>query len=414
MTNFFYKAINSETHSEVSGNIDADSPREVREHVRALGLLPIMVEESKSLQTEGSSCEISAPSKKNNYSKIKPFSYSDKIYFFSQLQIMYSAGLPMTKALETLSDHAPKYKIKVVAKEIELQIRNGKTFTESLKNFTNVIGDTAVGLCMVAEASGQLDDVLKQIVEALKKKKKTKSKFVIISIYPALVIFGCIVLFFLCGLYILPKLVASYNISIVDLPEPLVLMMMFCEKCKTYWYICLALIFGLIKLWIYIFDMTLVRYVLDKIFITLPVVKDCIKYLNLSPFFAVLALAYDGGLPIPSAIEMATHSISNIHMKKQVKKVVSFLAKGETLSEAFIKTDFLPPTFNMLIVTGENSGELSNMFRQISENIDSSIDDVIAKLLEILKIAVLIIAGGALLIIFYFLKDAINIPFMMF
>ena len=68
----------------------------------------------------------------------------------------------------------------------------------------------------------------------------------------------------------------------------------------------------------------------------------------------------------------------------------------------------------MLIVTGENSGELSNMFRQISENIDSSIDDIIAKLLEILKIAVLIIAGGALLIIFYFLKDAINIPFMMF
>jgi len=403
MMKFFYKAINAETKEETSGYYDADSPRAVREYVRSLGLLPIIVREHND--------ERPISSQSNECSNIK-FSLTDKIYFFSQLHVMFSAGLSLTSALESIGQHAPKTNIRTVAKNIETDIQNGKTFTESIQKYPRSIGETAIGLCLTAEAAGQLDDVMGKIINTLKKEKLIRSKLTTMMVYPILMILLCVVLFFTCGLFILPRLMKAFSIDVEKLTPSLKFIFNTCDFCKEHWIlilISLCVLFFVIK---HILDKPNTKKILDNLAMQIPVVKDCVRYLNLSPFFGVLGLAYDAGLTIPSAIEMAAISISNTKLKKDAYKVVNAVVKGDKLSKALSETNLVTPTFNMLVVTGEQSGDLGKMFKEISDNIDQCTDDVTAKLLEFMKIAVLIVIGIFVLLLAPAIQGCSNVPIM--
>ncbi len=404
MTYFYYKAINPETKMEVSDNIEADSPRAVREHVRSLGLLPIIVREASTVNQH-------TDEQKNNSktSDIK-FNINDKIYFFSQLHVMFSAGLTLTDSLKNIAQHAPKAKIKKVAETIETDIRNGKTFTESIKKYTQSLGETAIGLCLTAEAAGQLDDVMGKIITILKKEKLVQSKLSTMMIYPILMMLLCIVLFFTCGLFIIPSMMKAFSIKEEDLTGSLKFIFDTCRYCADHW---IALIVGICIVLIiikHLLKMPSIKKFIDYAVMTIPILNEGIRYLNLSPFIAVLGLAYDAGLTIPSSISMAGISISNAKLREKAQKVVDLVVNGKLLSVALAEQNLVSPTFNALVVAGEQSGDLGKMFKEISDNIDQSIDDITAKLLEVIKIAVILIIGIFVLLLAPALMNSANMP----
>ena len=143
---------------------------------------------------------------------------------------------------------------------------------------------------------------------------------------------------------------------------------------------------------------------------SIPILNEGIRYLNLSPFFAVLGLAYDAGLTIPSSISMAGISISNAKLRKKAQKVVDLVVNGKRLSVALAEQNLVSPTFNALVVAGEQSGDLGKMFKEISNNIDQNIDDITAKLLEVIKIAVILIIGIFVLLLAPALMNSANMP----
>ena len=406
MTYFFYKAINPETKAEVSDNIEADSPRAVREYVRSLGLLPVIVREQNS---ENIVTNKEKPA--NKVAKIG-FNLNDRIYFFSQLNVMFSAGLTLTDALSSIAKHAPKPNIKKIAHNIETEIRNGKTFTESIKKYSYSIGESAVGLCLTAEAAGQLDDIMGKITEVLKKEKLLRSKLTTMMIYPTLMTTLCIVMFFLCGLFIIPKLMEAFFIDKAKLSGSLKFIYETSHFCEENWVLILFCIFGGFIVLKLLAKSPCFKKISDHILMSIPILNESIRYLNLSPFFAVLGLAYDAGLTIPSSIEMAAISISNTKLKKDAAQIVKSVVNGHPLSVALAESNFVSPTFNALVVAGEKSGDLGKMFNEISDNINQNIDDITAKLLEIMKLAVIVIVGIFVLLLAPALQNAANLPMM--
>ena len=408
MINFFYKAINRETKEEVSGFKEAESPREVREYVRSLGLMPIIVRESapENINTN----------EKKPVSKVAKinFNLDDRIYFFSQLHVMFSAGLTLTDALSSIAKHAPKINIKKIAHNIETEIRNGKTFTESIKKYSYSIGESAVGLCLTAEAAGQLDDIMGKITEILKKEKLLRSKLSTMMIYPTLMTILCVGMFFLCGLFIIPRLMEAFFISKEKLTGSLKFIYETSQFCAENWILILLCILGCFVALKLLIKSSSFKKISDHIIMSIPILNESIRYINLSPFFAVLGLAYDAGLTIPSSIEMAAISISNTKLKKDAAQVVKSVVNGRPLSIALAESNFVSPTFNALVVAGEKSGDLGKMFNEISLNINQSIDDITAKLLEVIKLAVIVIVGIFVLLLAPALQNSANLPMMGF
>lgn len=71
----------------------------------------------------------------------------------------------------------------------------------------------------------------------------------------------------------------------------------------------------------------------------------------------------------------------------------NLVTKGEMLSQSFVRTELLPPVFNTLIVTGEKSGRLGQMFRDIAIGIDKKLDMVTNALAKAFEPALTVIIG---------------------
>lgn len=372
MTQYFYKALKN-NKTEVKGYIEANSPKEARDKIHKMGFLPTNIYEE--------SFKNKAPVT-DKTSRIEYLSLSDKIFFTSELQVMVSSEISMAEALETLETHAHKPKLISIARDLKEKILNGSTFSEALKSYEKVFGGIYLGLCSAGEQSGQLDKTFEYLLTILKKQDNLKSRVISMSIYPAITVILLIAVFILCGKFIFPAFINSAYLSPEDIPFMVNIVTGTCDIIFKYWMILILLLaiggFAVAKIW----AQSSIKKFFDRHILKIPLVRDFVRYVNLSAFFTVLNVAYEAGLTIVSSIELSEETINNTQIKTEAEKSKKLVTGGKLLSEAFVKTEFLPPLFNTLILTGEKSGKLGLMFRDIALAIDKKLDmvtDALAK-----------------------------------
>lgn len=393
MAQYFYKALKN-NKTEVKGYVEAQSPREARDKVHKLGFLPTNIYEEGAEKTET----------ETSVSKIKHLSLSEKIFFTSEMQVMTSSGIPVLEALATVEEHAHKTKLVTLAKDLKDKVLNGSTFSDALRSYENVFGGIYIGLCEAGESSGQLDKTFEYMLAVLKKQDNIKSRIISMSIYPAITVAILIAVFILCGKLIFPAFINSSNISAKDIPFMVNVVTGTCDILFQYWMILILALgaggYALSRIW----EQSFIKKFFDEQVLKIPLVKDFMRYINLSSFFTVLNVAYEAGLTILSSLDLAISTITNSHIKREAQNSKRLVTTGEMLSQAFVKTDLLPPVFNTLIVTGEKSGRLGQMFRDIAIAIDKKLDmvtDALARAFEPTLTVIIGIVVGYITIAFF-------------
>ena len=393
MGRYFYKALKN-NKTEVKGYIEAEDSRDAREKIRQLGFLPTNIYEET----------FEKPDVVKTVPKVTHLSLSEKIFFTSELQVLVASSIPVVESLATIEEHAHKPKIRILAGDLKEKIMSGNTFSEALLSYEKVFGPVFTGLCAAGEASGNMEKTLEHMLSILKKEDDLKSRVISMSIYPAITVAILIAVFILCGTLIFPAIVNGANISPNAVPFTVNIIVGTCDFVFRYWFIILialaAGIFGLMQIW----EQSIVKKSFDRLLLKIPVVCDFVRYINLSAFFAVLNVAYESGLTIVSSLDLSISTISNSVIKTEAESSKSLVTKGEMLSHSFLKTELLPPVFNTLIVTGEKSGRLGQMFRDIAIGIDKKLDMVTQALAKAFEPALTILIGivvGYILIAFF-------------
>ena len=108
---------------------------------------------------------------------------------------------------------------------------------------------------------------------------------------------------------------------------------------------------------------------------------------------SVLHIAYESGIPIVEAMNMAEKTISNDVMRKHAEDVVKFVSEGQSLTDAYYKSQLIPGILMPLIATGEKTGKLGQMFRDASIAIEKKLDMAIKALASAFEPALIIIIG---------------------
>ena len=86
------------------------------------------------------------------------------------------------------------------------------------------------------------------------------------------------------------------------------------------------------------------------------------------PVCRQIATAYGAGLPIVKVIEHVGTASKNPHVKKVMLSISNDLAQGDTLAEATHKqTEYLSPFFVNLLSSGEMSGNLDVMLKDLAD-----------------------------------------------
>ncbi len=399
MGKYFYSALKNNKQI-IKGEIEAASPREAREKIRQLGYIPTKVY-IENYDISGETMVHNNVSPTYSAKRIKNLSLNDKILFTSELQVMLSSGIPILEALHVIESNTPKLKLRQLSNEIKEYITNkNMTFSQALETlYGEVFGPVYTGLCISGEAAGELDVTLERILTLLRKQASIKSKIISASIYPAILIaimFGLMLLF---SKLVFPAFAGVMAFNGQSLPFLATFLVTFFNLFSNLWF------FGLISLIAAVFTFkTLlkdknIKRNFDNFLLNIPVLSEFIKYVNLSNFMSVLEVSYEAGVPIMESLILANKTVHNIEINNKVFNALNFVKQGKSLSEAFSFVNLLPPDLLVLISTGEKSGKLGKMLKDMVMVIDKKVDMVLETLTKLFEPACIIIIGAFVLVI---------------
>ncbi|MCI1273807.1 MAG: type II secretion system F family protein [Clostridiaceae bacterium] len=400
MKKYCYQAYKEETDELINGFVDAESPRAAREKISQLGFMPTKVYEEGSVQAQ----TITPQSQLDPGHRVNRLSLNEKIQLTSELGVLLSSQIPIIEALDSISTGASDFKIKRVVTGLRTSILNGSSFKEAMEKYGDVFDPVFVGLVSAGELSGDMDKTFGRLSELLKKQKAIKDKAISASIYPGILValtLGVIVIF---GGFVIPKLATTYAMTGTELPYFTQKIIGIINFFKVYWIFSVVGIAGCIYGLHALFKDVDFKAKFDKFILKIPLISNLNRMINLSNFMAVLGVAYDAGVPIVQAVQIASTTLKNLFIKSKINGMIDLLNKGKSLHDVFSMTDFLEPASNNMIKAGEKAGNLGKMVNDVADMYDKKVElatEALAKAFEPCMIVIMGVVVCILLAAFF-------------
>ena len=227
---FEYKALLN--NKESAGQLEAETEKEVIEYLKGNGYFPLDVREKRSDR---------ALSAINSF--FDRISFSDITYLTRQFAIMLTSGLTLIDCIEILKKQAKKNPMKNMLADIDKSLREGKTFSLTLKRYPQYFSHLYIALVRSGEASGKLDIILNKLAENLERQKEFRAKIKNALIYPVVIISAMVVMIFIMLAFVVPRLVQLYENFQVKLSPQTQLLIDVSDFFEAFWvYILIGMI----------------------------------------------------------------------------------------------------------------------------------------------------------------------------
>ena len=312
--------------------------------------------------------------------------------FFIKLEFFVKNGYQFYKIIEFLEEDEKFY---YYIQKIKLSIRNGEKLSEIFKNSGLPLKEMDLAILRASEETGNVYESFKGIAERLKEELDREKKIGKIMIYPKIVSGVILILLFFLGKFILPNFVEIIGMENTALVTKSIIF--FSENILWVFFI-FAFFYGIIK---FLLKKQEFRKILFRIFLKIDFIRKIIENNFILYFSQMINIFLESGITVSNGIEIIRNSISNEFFREKLDITKELLKNGEDIYTSIKEMKIFNKGELELIKTGEETGELSEMFRLIfirrKETQEYKIDRYI-KFLEPLTIIIIGLFVGVIFI----------------
>ena len=312
--------------------------------------------------------------------------------FFIKLEFFVKNGYQFYKIIEFLEEDEKFY---YYIQKIKLSIRNGEKLSEIFKNSGLPLKEMDLAILRASEETGSVYESFKGIAERLKEELDREKKIGKIMIYPKIVSSVILILLFFLGKFILPNFVEIIGMENTALVTKSIIF--FSENILWVFFI-FAFFYGIIK---FLLKKQEFRKILFRIFLKIDFIRKIIENNFILYFSQMINIFLESGITVSNGIEIIRSSISNEFFREKLDITKELLKNGEDIYTSIKEMKIFNKGELELIKTGEETGELSEMFRLIfirrKETQEYKIDRYI-KFLEPLTIIIIGLFVGVIFI----------------
>ncbi len=328
----------------------------------------------------------------------------DIVVFTRQFATMIDAGLPLVQCLDILASQQENPEFKKVLIDVKSSVEGGSTFADALKKHPKVFDELFVNLVAAGEVGGMLDTILNRLSIFMEKAEKLKGKIKGALTYPIVVIIiACLVVTGLL-IWVVPVFEDMFAGFGQALPAPTQVVVNISDFLQSYWYVILGTIAGIIIGLKQVYKTKKGRYIMDSIFLKIPVFGDLIRKTAVARFTRTLGTMLASGVPILEGLEIVAKTAGNVVIEGAVMEARASLSQGKTLAEPLTQTKVFPGMVTQMIAVGESTGALDAMLSKIADFYEDEVDaavEALTSLIEPLLMAFLGIVVGGLVIALY-------------
>jgi len=375
----------------ITGEISAETTAIAAERLRASGYAVLELVEYK---------EKKKSSFLSNEKKVK---LSDITLFSRQLAAMLSAGIPVTRALFTLSRQAENPTLRNALETISKNVEGGMGLADAFSAFPDIFSKLYVSMLKAGEIGGNLENTLLRLSDQLQKEKQVKDNIKSATSYPKMIGIFTVVIFVAMLVFMVPTFQGFIPES-AEIPGMTQFIFNVSESVRTRWYIWIGVI-GVITASIVLFFKSKTGHDLwENVKLKLPILGPIMLKSVIARFTRTLSTLLESGIPVVQALESAGPTSGSDVLAETVKLATKRIEEGKTIASTLEESEVFPPMVTHMIAVGEESGTLPSLLDKLAEFYEEEVDVTTKSLQSLIQPVLLIFIGvlvGGMLVALY-------------
>lgn len=304
--------------------------------------------------------------KNSNTNKTK-FKNKDLIFFLTQLSTYIKAGIPLVESLRIISRQYKKKNYQKIFRSVIYELTIGENFSSAMEKQNVAFPKLLINMIKTAEMTGSLPEVLDDMANYYTEAEATKKQMITAMTYPSLVFVFAIGVMIFIMVYVVPQFVTIYDTMDTELPGITKAILAISSFLKTKYIFVILAVAILITSFITSYKKIRgFRTMCQWFMMHMPVIKNTIIYNEVTMFTKTFSSLLAHNVPITDCMDILNKITNNEIYKMLILDTITNLAKGGKISDAFKDHWAFPVPAYEMIVTGEMTGELSEMMGKVS------------------------------------------------
>jgi type IV pilus assembly protein PilC len=256
-----------------------------------------------------------------------------------------------------------------------------------------VFSNLYINMVAAAEVSGSLSDMLQKLAEYLDQEAETRSQVRGAMVYPIIiaVMAVTVTIFLLC--FVLPRFTAIFAGKEHLLPIPTIILMAASSFLRNYWFLILpGIVASIWGFWHYI-NTRSGRLQWDKTKLTLPLIRTLCRSLYITRSLHTMGVLTRAGVPILNTISITAHIAGNVLYKQMWLGVYEEVRQGKKIASSLIRYGLMPSSVVQMIRSGEDSGNIGDVLRDVSSYYARELKTVIKMVTSMIEPIMIVVMG---------------------
>lgn len=364
------------------GTIEGNSRREVMNKLRAQGISPREITETKpsifnrDLNIGGSGVKA-----------------EDFVIYCRQFATLIRAGVTIVDATNILADQTESKVLRKTLKDVEREIRGGVAFSDAVAKYPKVFPPLFGNMIRAGEMTGNIDDTLDRMASYFEKQHSLKKNIQSTLAYPMIltVLIIGVVIFLL--VYIIPQFTGIYDQFGSDLPAITQFILKVSDIVQELWWLVLIILALIVGIFVFLYKTNKpFNYSVHVAILKMPIFGKLLQKAAIARMTRTLSSLFSSAVPILDALSIVAKVVENPVISKIVTDARDNLEAGGTLSEPLASHWVFPPLVHQMTAIGEQTGTLDFMLDKIADFYEEDVDrtvDTLKSLIEPLMIVVL-------------------------
>ncbi|MGA1205534.1 MAG: type II secretion system F family protein [Opitutales bacterium] len=399
MPRFTYKALDN-TGKQVSGEVESTDRKRLLQQLAQKGLKPVSIEflgEQVSTDDEVEQLDFfKKGSGKKRFFSIKRSRSAIALEFLKRLNVLLSSGMSIGDGVSLLSRRISDPQLAGLCESIWRRLSEGQSLAAAMRAEGQLFSSSTIHVVEAGEWSGNLQVVLKRVVDYLEEARDVRKRLLRSLSYPAFVLSTALVVIIILLTFLLPKIEEMLDQLGGELPLITKLLIGGSNATITFGpYLLAALVLAVfsIRQWR---RSPAGQFKTDLWLLKLPVIGRIYLYSNIYGTTNLMSTLLGSGVNTTETLRLVERTINNTILRGKFAAARKQIQEGVSMAMAIQRVHYMPDVAMDILTVGENTGNIVNSL----DDINTIYREELTKSLNTLTVTTVALAlGGAITLV---------------
>jgi len=321
---------------------------------------------------------------------------ADRIMFAKNLGVMISAGLPVTRALEILSQQTKNLSFKKAIVSLANDAKKGDALSDAMKKYPKIFSRLFIAMVKIGEESGNLSDSLKLSGQQMENDHILMKRVKGAMMYPSVILAAMVLIGVFMFIYVVPTLVSTFKELKMDLPLSTRAIIFASDAMTKYLVLFAGGFLAAAGALVWFLRSEAGKRMIGNVFLRIPLISPVVKKINSARTSRTLASLISSGVNVVEALNITKDVLQNFRYKAVLEKAAEDVQKGTPVSVSFKEASGLYPVMlGEMIAVGEETGKVSEMMEKIAFFYEQEVAEATKSMSTIIEPILMIFIGAA-------------------